>query len=196
VACQGLHRCDVTRWPKRDGWVMHLIVARTEHVEAVLALRDAAAEWLLDKGVQQWTPGELPRRVVARRIEAGETYVLPDSHGRIRATVTIDFADEHTWGVRGADGRAGYVHTLVVHPDVAGSELGRRIMRWAEGFIADAGRVLCRLDCAESNDALRNWYRQLGYREVGRREYGTAWFSVVLFERALDKLPRRHLQER
>lgn len=167
---------------------MDLVVARAEHVDAVLALRDAAAVWLLAKGVQQWTPGELPRTVLSRRIEAEQMFVLPDLRGGLRATVTIDFADEHTWGARGDDGRAGYVHTLVVHPDAAGLGLGQIIMRWAERRIVAGGRDLCRLDCAERNLALQAWYQKLGYRHVGRRDYGTAWFSVVLFERALTGL--------
>lgn len=39
---------------------MELVVAGPEHVDAILELRDAAATWLLGKGVRQWQPGELP----------------------------------------------------------------------------------------------------------------------------------------
>jgi GNAT superfamily N-acetyltransferase len=91
--------------------------------------------------VRQWQPGELPRAVVARRIAAGETFVAPDGGGGIRATVTLDFADASTWGERGDDGTAGYVHTLVVDPAAAGDGIGRQIMPWAEVRIAARGRV-------------------------------------------------------
>lgn len=164
---------------------MDLVVARPDDVDAIMALRDAAATWLLGKGVQQWRPGELPRTVIERRVAAGDTFVARGGADGIHATVTIDFADEHTWGSRGVDGTAGYVHTLVVHPDAAGDGLGREIMRWSEARVAAQGRVACRLDCAEGNAALQDWYRRLGYVHVGRRDYGSAWFAVVLLERRL-----------
>jgi ribosomal protein S18 acetylase RimI-like enzyme len=105
------------------------------------------------------------------------------------ATLTLDLADEQTWGERGTDGRAGYLHTIVVAPDHIGAGLGRALVRWAEQSIREMGRQLSRLDCSEANEQLRLWYRQQGYEEVGRKDYGDRWFPVTLLERDLGASP-------
>nr|WP_258342348.1 hypothetical protein [Saccharopolyspora gregorii] len=59
------------------------------------------------------------------------------------------------------------------------------MLRWA----GDRGRAsrarFLRLDCDESNEVLRAFYRGLGFREVGRRDLTDGLFSVTLFEKGL-----------
>jgi GNAT superfamily N-acetyltransferase len=163
-------------------------LADTADAVAVLRLRDSAANWLGRRGIEQWRPGELPLRVVEERIAVSHSFVLRSREDtRLVATVTISFDDEFTWRPQGLDGLAGYVHTLVIDPILIGSGLGQRLMNWSETYIADAGRRLCRVDCAEGNPKLRSWYLNLGYKEVGRREYEEAWFPVTLLQRNLTQ---------
>ena len=49
-----------------------------------------------------------------------------------------------------------------------------------------AGVSRLRLDCAETNAALRSYYQRCGFTETGRRDFDDGkWFSVTLFEKVL-----------
>lgn len=157
-----------------------LAPATAEDAAAVVRLRDAAAEWLLARGIEQWRPGELTEARVAARAAAGELWVSRVD-GAVVAAVVIVAEDAAVWGTDA--GPAGYVHTLVVDRRHAGRGLGRQVLATAEDLIgAEHDRV--RLDCASGNERLRAYYRDAGYREVGERELGR-WGAVTLFEKRL-----------
>jgi protein-tyrosine phosphatase len=147
----------------------------------VLHLRDTATDWLLSRGVDQWHRGERTEADLAANAAAGELFVVRHA-GIVTAAVVVQHADEPIWGPD--DGRAGYLHTLVIDRAYAGTGLGRRLLAAAEELIIAAGRPLARLDCVTRNLALRAYYRSAGYTEVGQRDlpYGTA----TLFEKPLD----------
>jgi ribosomal protein S18 acetylase RimI-like enzyme len=147
---------------------------------AVLRLRDEVAGWLLARGIDQWHPGELTVAGLAAHAAAGKLHVIR-AGGRVVAAVVVQDADEPIWGPD--DGKAGYVHTLVVDRAHAGTGLGRRLLAGAEDLIVAAGRRLARLDCVSRNPALRAYYRAAGYAEVGTRE--TYYGIITLFEKPL-----------
>lgn len=151
---------------------------------AVVRLRDAAAEWLLARGIEQWRPGEASAAGVAARADAGELFVVRD-RGEVVAAVVVVPSDPLIWGPRPDD--AGYVHTLVIDRRRAGQGLGRRVLVLAEARIAAGGAVRARLDCGAGNDGLTAYYRAAGYAEVGRRSFAPdqPWPPVVLFEKPL-----------
>ena len=91
------------------------------------------------------------------------------------------WSDPAIW--RHDDAFAGYVHGLVIDRAHAGQGLGRHLLDWAARETKMTGASKLRLDCAETNLALRNYYRRCGFREVGRRDLNR--FSVTLFERTL-----------
>ena len=49
--------------------------ARLEDADSVYRLLDDAAVWLEGRGIEQWQPGALPRKVVADGIANGEVDV-------------------------------------------------------------------------------------------------------------------------
>jgi protein-tyrosine phosphatase len=157
-----------------------LDVAAPADAAAVLRLRDAVADWLLARGIDQWHPGQLTEADLAAHAAAGRLHVIR-SAGRVVAAVVVQHADEPIWGPD--DGKAGYLHTLVVDRAHAGTGLGGRLLAGAEDVIAASGRPLARLDCVSRNPALRAYYRAAGYAEVGTREvyYG----AITLFEKPL-----------
>ena len=59
------------------------------------------------------------------------------------------------------------------------------MLEWATQRTRQEGRGLLRLDCAETNTDLRNYYVRQGFQNVGRRDFegGSSWFSVALFEK-------------
>ena len=154
----------------------------------ILGLRHAAEDWLSDRGIDQWAPREVPLDTVAALIEAWEFHVARrDPAGSIVGALRLIWADPTIWPEE--DGLAGYVHGLVIDRSESGTGLGASLLEWASEQTRLEGRSLLRLDCAETNGALRSYYLNQGFRYVGRREFadGSSWFSVALFEKSTDR---------
>ncbi len=157
--------------------------ARPADAEDLVQLRDAAARWLLDRGIEQWGPGELDVAGVEAQVRAGEWHVVRTGHG-IVAALRLLWDDPFVWGDQPPV--AGYVHGLVIDR-VHGRGLGAALLDWAGEQVRRQGRTVLRLDCQEHNEQLRRYYRRRGFTEVGRSEDATGTFRpVVRFERPAD----------
>jgi protein-tyrosine phosphatase len=133
---------------------------------AVLALLNDAAAWLLERGIDQWQPGQWRAESIAGAIARGETYLMY-AQGRAIATISLQWSDEQMWP--GAPEDAGYVHRLAVARTDHGKDVGRILLTWAEWTIAKRPRRFARLDCACDNPALRRYYEGAGYVHVDDR---------------------------
>ncbi len=140
---------------------MHL--ADPDDIDCILSLRDDLARWLLDKGVQQWDPGEFPRQRLLDWVTRGWVHVHRRS-GRIIGAVAVLDSDP-VWPEDRPG--AGYVHLLMVSRDHVDAGLGDRLLQHAEGVIRRRGCRLACLDAVASNEVLRRWYEHRGYRYVG-----------------------------
>lgn len=137
--------------------------------EALAALRDEAAAWLLEQGYVQWVPGEYDGSRFAQSIARDEVLVVRD-HGRIVATVTLTTNDELVWADRHRPD-ASYLHRLIVARSRSGQGLGTTILREVERRAQARGHGVLRLDTVELNADLAAYYERHGFRAVGRREY-------------------------
>jgi GNAT superfamily N-acetyltransferase len=63
----------------------------------------------------------------------------------------------------------------VIDRRMAGQGLGARLLEWAELRARTAGRPFLRLDCLETNDRLRRYYRDRGFSEAGRCDPSNGW---------------------
>ncbi|MGV8874217.1 MAG: GNAT family N-acetyltransferase [Rhodococcus sp. (in: high G+C Gram-positive bacteria)] len=163
-------------------------LASAADAATILGLRHSAEDWLAARGIDQWTPREVPLSTVASQIDAGEFYIARrHPGGPIVGALRLIWSDPSIWPDR--DDLAGYVHGLVIDRNEAGSGLGTSMLEWARRRTRREGRSVLRLDCAESNAALRGYYVRQGFRYVGRHDFadGSSWFSVVLFEKATDR---------
>jgi GNAT superfamily N-acetyltransferase len=150
---------------------------RPEDVDAVYQLLHDAAVWLTARGIAQWKPGALPRRVVEDGIARGEVFVVRAADALV-ATLQLEESDPGTWGPDAGD--AVYVHRLCVERTGAGDGLGLRLLDWAGSSARARGRRLLRLDCVASNDALRRYYARAGFAERGEVDVG---IRLARFER-------------
>ncbi|MFI1191223.1 GNAT family N-acetyltransferase [Streptomyces californicus] len=143
-------------------------LASEADLPSVVRLRDAAARWMLARGVTgQWQPGELGVEHFRRVSESGEVWLAERADGVVGAW-ELWWEDEDAWGPQA--GAAGYVHRLMVaHADVPPGT-GRRLLRAAEQRVAETGRGLVRLDCLADNARLNAYYLAVGYRAVGAKE--------------------------
>jgi GNAT superfamily N-acetyltransferase len=147
-----------------------LAVARATLADAPLvgALRDELASWMLQRGIRQWSPGEMPLDWIEVCIAFGEVYLVSRDE-RLVGSVTVVWADPLIWGERTES--AGYIHMLMVDRAFAGHGIGRSILEWSEGLVAASGRRLARLDCVEDNQSLRAYYEAAGYGFVGIKTF-------------------------
>jgi ribosomal protein S18 acetylase RimI-like enzyme len=161
--------------------VLFLQPAVAEDAPDLHALREAAARWLQERGIDQWRPGEVGLATFSTQIAAGEWFV-DRLGGSVRAALRLLWTDPQFWGARPDD--AGYVHGLVIDRRHAGKGLGTASLRWAEEQARAAGKTYLRLDHAADNGRLARYYRELGFIERGRREFD-AWGPVMLREKPL-----------
>jgi GNAT superfamily N-acetyltransferase len=162
--------------------VITLEEAKPHDAPRLLALRDEAARWMQQTGVQQWARGEVSLGEVRAQIAGRQWFILRQSESVV-AGLRLLWADEPMWGPRPAD--AAYVHGLVIDRRRAGDGLGTALLTWAEDRASADGRSFLRLDCVEGNLALRSYYARAGFLQVGRRDFDGAWHSAVLLEKQL-----------
>ena len=158
--------------------------ARVDDAEAIVAIRDEAAVWLLARGIRQWRPGEVGRDDVLDWITSGRVYVA-EVEGRLAGSVRLAWTDPAVWGRRAPD--AGYVQALVTARDAARQGLGLRLLAHVESVVARSGRPLARLSCLRGNTGLEAFYAAAGYVEVGSRAFPEhpGWDPVTLLEKQL-----------
>ncbi len=159
---------------------LFVMPASAYETSAVMALLDSAAQWLLDRGIDQWHPGQWGRDRIADAIDRGETFIAR-LDGHLVGTISFQRADDFMWPDAADD--AGYVHRLAM--SVHGQGLGHELLEWAEGQIAEQGRLFARLDCACNNPKLRRYYANAGYRYIGDRTVraGTTSFCGSRYEK-------------
>lgn len=170
-----------------------LVMARAtvSDVEATLALYETAEAWVRSRG---FDPGEPPfpqREIVTGRIrdeviwlahEAGanNTEALP------LGAIVLLWEDRGIWSsmpdVRTDE--ALYVHGLVSSRKPEGRGIGLLMLRWAEQVTANVGRAYLRLDCMESNPALRSYYERAGF--VYRGNFARPDIALSRYEKRID----------
>lgn len=147
---------------------------------ALLALLEAAADWLWARGVRQWAPGSFTAAAHGTAVP-GRTAYLAERNGQPAGTFALLWDDPDVWGVRPPD--AGYLHSLAVARAYAGQHLGALLLDTAAAQVRAAGRRYLRLDCWAGNTMLRAYYTAQGFTPLG--EAPVATFQVALFERAV-----------
>jgi ribosomal protein S18 acetylase RimI-like enzyme len=207
--CRG-HVIDSNRHIDTPIGPLTLRRATLDDVAAVLSIMVDAAQLPLTRGLDMWgwvgTPtGE---RIVRQRIEQDEVYLADragagvgeggsvgasaggsvgakvGARGESVATMCIQWSDPETWGDRGRDDAAGYVHGLAVLREFMGHGVGKALVEWAAHRIAARGRRLLRLDCMGENSQLCRYYQEdLGLKPVGTHE-GAGW-TAKLFEKEI-----------
>jgi ribosomal protein S18 acetylase RimI-like enzyme len=173
---------------KSEGQNISVRRASRGDLDLVCAVMSDAARWLQSRGIKQWgwVLTDRGREYILKRIESAETYlVFRDSQSDPIATFTVQWEDSATWGERGGDGMAGYVHGLAVCRCAAGKGLGVELISIASTMIHDRGRGVIRLDCRAESAALCDYYRSAGFVEQGIGGGDSGFPPVRLFERTL-----------
>ncbi|MCO4851717.1 GNAT family N-acetyltransferase [Bacillus vallismortis] len=138
-----------------------------EDAESITGLLVRTAEWLRDRGSNQWS-GLLEGQDthdIAGSIENGHVFVFKKDEELAAVVMLLPEPSEWDRTLWGDDGHETsiYLHRLAVSRRFAGQGLGGRILHWAETGIDYPEKTRIRLDCVADNDALHSFYRRMGY---------------------------------
>jgi predicted N-acetyltransferase YhbS len=152
-------------------------------VDAAVAILDAASEWLLARGIRQWTTA-YPRELYQQAQERGETFGLFED-GRLVAIVTLTGAPSE-WGEELRGRNARWISKLAVAPDGHGRGLGRRMAEEALDQLRRQGAQQAWLDCR--NGLLVAFYESLGFEQVTAKviDFPDVSLEVVLMKTDLQ----------
>jgi ribosomal protein S18 acetylase RimI-like enzyme len=180
-----LYEKQVTTMAAADPGELTMRQATDADADGVFKMLEAAAEWLLARGILQWIPGQIQMDWLRERITRGEVYVAT-LDGMLAGSFRLIWSDQPTWGTQRAD--AGYVHGLVINRAFAGQGLGLRLLERAERLVAAAGRPYLRLD--SMNDALIAYYMRAGFSLVGGKRWDHG--APHLFEKRVQRMSQSY----
>jgi len=151
-------------------------------VAAAVAILAAASEWLLARGIRQWTTA-YPRELYQKLQGRGENFGLFEE-GRLVAIVTLTGGPPE-WDAELAGLDVRWVSKLAVAPDCHGRGLGRATAEHALEQLRRAGASSAWLDCR--NGPLVAFYESLGFARVTGKvvEFPDVTLDLVLMKRQL-----------
>ena len=157
---------------------------RDEQLDEFVELLEQAGAWLWHRGIAQWPPGSSrPQLPLLRAMVDAGALVLARDGTRLVGGCIPTILDTAEW--QDGTASAATLHKLVVARPYAGQQLGRQLVRCAGAWARERGLSALRLDCWDENQALRRFYRDLGFAELHAVEsHGT---TVRLFEERLRR---------
>jgi ribosomal protein S18 acetylase RimI-like enzyme len=152
-------------------------------VDAAVAILNAAADWLLARGIRQWTT-TYPRELYQQFQDRGEHYGLFDND-RLVAIVTLTCAPSE-WETELHGEQVRWISKLAVAPDCHGRGLGLRMAHEALAQLRREGAARAWLDCR--NGPLVDFYKSLGFERVTNKvvDFATGPLDLVLMKRELS----------
>jgi ribosomal protein S18 acetylase RimI-like enzyme len=151
-------------------------------VDAAVAILDAASEWLLARGIRQWTTA-FPRDLYQQMQDRGENFGLFDDQRLVAIVTLTTVPEEWTTELPGQDVK--WISKLAVAPDCHGRDIGRVMGMHAIEQLRRDGADRAWLDCR--NGPLVAFYESLGFERVTNKvvEFSTGPLDLVLMKRDL-----------
>jgi GNAT superfamily N-acetyltransferase len=149
----------------------------------------SAAEWLISKGIRQWTTA-YPKETYLACQEKGWNYGLM-SDGQLMVIVTLSCGHRREWADCVGTTSVWWLSKLATAPGCHGLGLGAHAVRQAISALSAQGADRLYLDCVHGTGFLVDFYRGLGFETVARRnvQFPTGLFDMVLMELKLPVEP-------
>ncbi len=146
---------------------MIITPAEEADLPRLLKFRTDAAEWLRERGTDQWAK-PFPAEHMLASVCRGEVFMIRETpHSDAAATITLDRdADPRLWTPQEISEPAMYVHKLAVDRAYAGTGLGGVLLDWAGDQAARQGVTWLRLDAWTTNVRLQAYYLEQGFTHV------------------------------
>jgi ribosomal protein S18 acetylase RimI-like enzyme len=163
-------RNRVTPSEARRHDALRIISAQSEDVGRYIELLEEVADWLAERGINQWRPGSfrLSANYYAESIRQGEVQ-LAFCGGALVGTLRLLLREPIVWPEIAEDD-AVYVYNLAVRRKWANQQLGSRLLEWASHRALALGRRFVRLDCVAENTVLSDYYTLAGFMDRGEIE--------------------------
>ena len=151
-------------------------------VADAVAILDAASEWLLARGIRQWTTA-YPRELYQKLQDHRENFGLFED-GRLVAIVTLT-GPPPEWDAELAGLDVRWVSKLAVAPECHGRGLGRLMAEHALEQLRREGASQAWLDCRHG--PLVAFYESLGFARVTAQvvDFTDVTLELVLMKRQL-----------
>lgn len=139
--------------------------ANTQSLDDFIELADEVGEWLWNKGVKQWEPGEhqANRETLAHMVDNG-CLILAYRGDTLVGGCILSEVIPPEWP---DSPNVMAISKLAVARSVAGQNVGRQIVQGCVEAARQRGKSRIRLDCWEGNDFLKGYYQREGFTMLG-----------------------------
>lgn len=136
-------------------------------IDSVYELFIRRIEWMDRVGIKQWNVTNYihayPKEYYKMKIKEKQLYVISDNGKILGAIVLLE--DDERWDDCNKCS-AYYLHNFVTDTKIKG--IGKIILEFVEELAIKNNKSKLRLDCAEDNDFLNNYYENAGFVLVGK----------------------------
>jgi len=157
-----------------------LISATLNDIQTAFDLLHHTSENLEQKGISQWLYWQNPPQEkidwVQAGFEANEFYWIKNESNDLMGMVRVMNKDELYWGEHAT--KAKYIHSLVVHTNFAGQQIGKQVIDIIEKMAKDDRCDYLRLDCDATNKKLCAYYTQQRFEKVGERKLPLGTYNL------------------
>lgn len=184
---------------------MDIRLARPEDLSAIMAIIASAQAYLKAQGLDQWQNGYPSQAQILSDINAGNSWLLPDSAGQPAVTAALiigiepdyQHIEDGAWGSTGAcivgkhtDAVNDYaaIHRVAIRADLRGSGLAAQMMAQLEQRCRGLAVPAIRIDTHPGNLPMQRFLQKLGFTRRGIIRLSTGGGEAGAIRVAFDKL--------
>ena len=159
---------------------MNITRVKTEEIDQVMDLIQAAIEAMEKVGIYQWSSHYPSRDLLLADISANTLYAARTDQ-KIAGIMAMNEEQQPgykklVWADTG--GRPLVIHRLGIHPAFQKQGLAKQLVRFAEQYARENGYTSIRLDTFSGNFQAVGLYNALKYKHVGNINFGRGDFWV------------------
>jgi ribosomal protein S18 acetylase RimI-like enzyme len=160
---------------------------RSDEFDLAHGILISAADWLLSKGIRQWTIS-YPKELYLTCQEKGWNYAL-EADGELAVVVTLSWELPAEWAETLGTTPVWWLSKLAAAPAYRGLGFGALAVRHAISALSDRDTDRLHLTCVHGTGFLVDFYRRLGFQTIDRRhvQFSTGLFDMVLMEVAISE---------
>lgn len=160
---------------------------RAEEFDVAHGILVSAADWLISRGIRQWTTA-YPKELYRACQEKGWNHGLV-CDGQLAVIVTLSCELRAEWADCFGTTPVWWLSKLATARDCRGLGLGSRAVRQAIGAVSAKGVDRLYLDGVYGTGFLVDFYRGFGFKTINRRnvQFSTGLFDMVLMEVEIQK---------
>lgn len=153
-----------------------------EEISEMFELIIERIKWMNEKGIKQWNITKYeevyPLSYYEEKSEKGELFVLENISTKKIVSGAVLKEKDNRWQ---DDTSSFYLHNFV--SKIGEKNTGAVFLNFAEKYAVQKGKIFFRLDSAETNEALAEYYKSHGFYQAGKCEEGL--YKGILWEKKL-----------